>query len=153
MKRSVVIVAAAAAAAVAFGAFVALAQAHAILVPYFTPARIEFEGLEDRYPVNGSMSYSVSLKGYGSNCIAFDAGIFREDRPNEERVAYYSQTQDCRTIEVSQGHYNCTRSFSYRGDTVLGKPGEYRVDVNVLDQITRQKYTESRPFTVIEDFS
>lgn len=151
MKRSVAIVAAA--VAVAFGAFVALAQAHAIFVPYFTPARIEFEGLEDRYPVNGSMSYSVSLKGYGSNCIAFDAGIFREDRPNEERVAYYSQTQDCRTIDVSQGHYNYTRSFSYRGDTVLGKPGDYRVDVNAFDQITGQKYAESRPFIVIEDLS
>jgi len=148
MKRFIAIVAAAAAAAVAFGAFVALAQAHAIFVPYFTPTRIEFESLEDQYPVNGSMSYSICLKGYGSNCIAFEAGIFREDGPDEERVAYYSQVQDCRIIDVSQGPYNYTRSFSYSGDTVLGKPGDYMVDVDVLDQETGQKYAETRSFIV-----
>jgi len=144
------IIAAAAATAVAFGLFVVLAQAHVILVPYFTPARIEFQGLEDRYPVNGSINYSISLKGYGSNCIAFEAGIFWQDSslPEEERVAYFNQIQDCRKIDISQGQYNYTKDFSYSGYTVLGKPGSYRIDVNVFDQITRQNYTDTRQFTV-----
>ena len=155
MKRSVPIIAAAVAAAVAFGAFVALAQAHAIFVPYFTPTRIDFQGLEDQYPVNGSMNYLISLNGYGSNCIAFEAEMVREESllPEGEQVAYYSQVQDCRVIEISEGPYNYTRSFSYGGPVVLGKPGNYQINVNVFDQITRQNHTDARSFIVVEDSS
>jgi hypothetical protein len=154
MKRSAALIAAAAATAVTFVAFVALAQAHAIFVPYFTPARIEFEGLEDRYPVNGSIGYTISLKGYGSNCVAFEAGIFREGGSSEEeRVVYYNQIQDCRKIEVSQGPYNHTRNFTYAGQNILSMPGDYRIEVNMLDQTTGQNYHETRSFTVVEDSS
>jgi hypothetical protein len=128
-------------AAIAVGVFVALAQAHAVSVPYLTPTRVEFQGLEDRYPVNSSMNYAVSLKGYGSNCINFDAQLVRENYSlpgGTERTAYFDQTQDCRKINISQGPYNYTRIFSYSGSTILGKPGGYRVDVEVLDQITKQ---------------
>jgi hypothetical protein len=150
MKRSVGIIGVA--AALAFGIFVGLAQTQTIFVPYFTPTSIEFEGLQERYPVNSSMSYSISLKGYGSNCIAFEAEVLREDSSlprGEERVAYYSQTQDCRKIDIAQSQYNYTKSFSYSGDTVLGKPGSYRVDVSVFDQITKQDRAESRSFIVV----
>ena len=145
--------AAAATTAAVLGVFIVLAQTHAIYVPYFTPARIEFQGLEDRYPVNGSINYAVSLKGYGSNCVAFEAGIFRKDGSlpqGEERVAYYNQIQDCRKIDISQGPYNHTRSFSYSGEVVLGKPGTYRVDVDIFDQITGQNSVGTRSF-IVED--
>jgi hypothetical protein len=138
----------AAAAAVAFGVFVALAQTQAIHVPYFTPTKIEFRGLEEQYPVNGSMNYEISLKGFGSNCIAFEAEMVREDG---ERAAYYNQIQDCRTIEISEGPYNYTRSFSYIGDVVLGEPGSYHVNVRASDQITGQQSISSQSFIVVEE--
>jgi hypothetical protein len=155
MKKSFIIVVAPAAVAV-FGLFIALAQAQVIFVPYFTPARIEFQGLEDQYFANGSMSYTISLKGYGSNCVALEAGIFRQDDSlleGEERVTYFSQKQDCRIIDISQGSYNYTKSFSYSGNTVLGKPGDYQVKVTVVDQISKEKHTEKRSFVVSEDSS
>ena len=139
--------------AVGFSIFLGLAQTQLIFVPYLTTTSIHFEGLQDTYVVNGSMDYIIYLRGYGSNCIAFEAGIFREkDQPSseEERVAYYSQTQDCRKIDISQGQYNYTKSFSYSGNTVLGEPGNYRVDVNVLDQGTGRTYSEKRSFIVEE---
>jgi hypothetical protein len=150
MKRSVGIIGVA--SALAFGIFVGLAQTQDIFVHYFTPTSIEFEGLQDRYPMNGSMSYSISLKGYGSNCITFEAEVLREDSSlpqGEERVAYYSQIQDCRKIDIALSQYNYTKSFSYSGHTVLGKPGDYRVDVTMSDQVTKQNYTENRLFTVV----
>lgn len=135
-----------------FAIFLGLAQTQSIFVPYFTRTSIEFEGLQKAYPVNGSMDYVISIKGYGSNCIALEAGIFREDSASseEERVAYYSQIQDCRKIEISQGQYNYTKSFSYSGSTVLGEPGNYRVDISILDQVTGQKYNERSSFIVEE---
>jgi hypothetical protein len=79
MKRSVTIIMGAA-ATVAFGIFiVAMAQVQTVFLPYFTPTRIEFQGLEGQYAVNGLMAYAISLKGYGSNCIAFETGIYRQD--------------------------------------------------------------------------
>lgn len=152
MKKSIIIIVGPAAIAV-FGLFIALAQAQVILVPFFTPARIEFQGLQDQYVMNGSMIYTISLKGYGSNCIAFEAGIFRQDSSlpaGEERVAYYNQVQDCRKIDILRGQYNYTKSFSYSGNSVLGKPGDYRVDVGVFDQITRQNYNKTHSF-IVED--
>jgi hypothetical protein len=143
-------ISAGAAAAVAVGVFVALAQSHAISVPYLTPARIEFEGLNDLYPVNGSMDYSVSVRGHGSNCLDFQASVIREP---DERVAYFGEVQDCRKIEIAEDPYNYTKSFSYTGATVLGRPGDYRIQVDVLDQITKQSFGETRPFIVVEDSS
>lgn len=155
MKRSVAIIAGAAVAA-AFGIFIAIAQVQVLFVPFFTPTRFEFQGLEGQYPVNGSMAYTIYLKGYGSNCIEFEAAIFREDGSlpqGEERVAYFGQKQDCREIDISQGRYNYTKSFSYGGNAVLGKPGDYRLEVAVFDQITEQNYYEIRSFiVVIESF-
>ena len=151
MKRTVRIIAAVAAAAVAFSAFVALAQAHAIFAPYFTPTRIDFQGLEDQYPVNGSMNYEISVKGYGSNCIAFEAQMVRESSELQEQAAYYGEIQDCRKIEISQGPYNYTQSFSYGGPVVLNEPGNYHINVGVFDQITRQNYADTRSFIVVDD--
>jgi hypothetical protein len=150
MKRFATITVAAAGATIAFGAFVAMAYAQVIFVPYFTPTRIEFEGLEDRYPVNGSISFSISLKGYGSNCIQFETQILREDSSlrESEKVVYYDQTQDCRKIDIVQGQYNYTKSFSYSGPTVLGKPGYYEVSVTVFDQITKQEIDQKSAFIV-----
>ncbi len=139
------------AVAIAFGIFVILAQAQAIFVPYFTPTYIEFEGLQKQYPVNGSMTYVISLKGFGSNCIAFEMEMLHVDSSipgGEERVAYFSKIDDCRTTQISQGEYSYSQDFSYSGSVVLGKPGDYKVNVNVFDEITRQNSTDSRPFKV-----
>ena len=151
MKRFIAIIAGATIAS-AFGIFIAIAQAQLVFVPFFTPTRIEIKGLESQVPANGSMAYTISLKGYGSNCIAFESGIFRENDSlpqGEERVAYFGQKQDCRVIAISQGQYNYTKSFSYTGSAVLGKSGDYRVEVEVIDQITGQNYSERRSFSVV----
>ncbi|MEW6605216.1 MAG: hypothetical protein AB1351_11100 [Thermoproteota archaeon] len=149
MKKPVII-SAGSAAAIAVGIFVSMAQAQAIFVPYLTPTRIEFQDLESEYPVNGIMNYSISLTGYGSNCIDFQAQVIREQ--DKERVAYFGEVQDCRKIEISQGPYNYTKSFVYSGSTVLGKAGNYEIQVNVRDQITDQRYAKTRSF-VVEDSS
>ena len=97
------------------------------------------------------MTYTVSLKGYGSNCIGFTAQTVRKEDSlpkGEERVAYFSKTDDCRKISISQGAYNYSQSFSYSGNVVLGYPGDYRVEVAVYDEITGQNYREMRAFTV-----
>lgn len=140
-----------AAVAAAIGIFVAMAQAQAIFVPYLTPTRLEFSGLENEYPVNGTMNYSISLKGYGSNCIDFQAQVIREQ--GNERVAYFGEVQDCRKIEIAQGAYNYTKSFTYTGNTVLGVAGSYYVQVSVRDQITGQNHSEIRTFIVSEEYS
>ena len=145
------LIVAASLSAVAIGTIVVLSQAQIIFLPYFTPAKIEFHGLQDEYPVNGSMTYTISLKGYGSNCIGFTAQMLHMDESlpkGEERVAYFSKTDDCRKISISQGPYNYSQSFSYSGNVVLGYPGDYRVEVAVYDEITGQNYREMRAFTV-----
>ena len=96
------------------------------------------------------MNYEISLKGYGSNCIAFEAEMVRG---LSEQAAYYSQVQDCRKVEISEGSYNYAKSFAYSGPVVLGKPGKYQINVDVFDQITRQNHTDTRSFIVVEDFT
>ena len=151
MNRIPAIIVAVALSVIVTIVFIALAQAQVVFLPYFTPTKIEFHGLEDRYPVNGTMTYDISLKGYGSNCIGFTAQMLREDSSatgGEERVAYFSKTDDCRKIRVSQGAYNYTQNFSYSGYVVIGRTGDYKVKVDVFDEITRQNYTNSRAFMV-----
>jgi hypothetical protein len=151
MKTLLKIVIAASSSTMVFALFFALAQAQLIFLPYLTPTKIEFHGLEDQYPVNGSMTYTISLKGYGSNCIGFTAQtlLMESSLPEgEERVAYFSQTDDCRKISISQGAYNYSQNFSYSGPVILGDPGDYKVKVDVFDQITRQNHTDIRIFTV-----
>jgi hypothetical protein len=145
------IISAGAAAAIAVGIFISMAQAQAIFVPYFTPTHIKFQGLEKEYPINGTMNYSVSLTGYGSNCIDFQAQVIREH--DKERVAYFGEVQDCRKIEIAHGAYNYTKSFTYSGNTVLGVAGDYHIQVNVRDQTTNQSHSAINSFIVVEDSS
>lgn len=154
MNRPAIVIAVA--FAVVFGLFIALVLAHVVVVPYLSPVHIDFQGVNDRYPVNGSIDYSISLKGYGSNCIAFEQQVLQEDKSlakGEERVAYFNQIQDCRKIHISYAPYNYTRSFSYSGSTVLGKPGDYKIQVHIFDQITRQNLTDTHSFIVVENSS
>ena len=149
--NALLLIVAALLSSVAIGTIVVLSQAQIIFLPYFTPAKIEFQGLRDEYPVNGSMTYTVSLKGYGSNCIGFTAQTVRKEDSlpkGEERVAYFSKTDDCRKISISQGPYNYSQSFSYSGHVVLGHPGDYRVEVVVFDEISKQNSMGVRAFKV-----
>ena len=151
MVRYLLVIATGAICAIAIVVFVGLVHAQVIFLPYFTATKIEFSGLQDEYPVNGSMTYTISLKGYGSNCIGFTAQVLHMDESlpkGEERVAYFSKTDDCRKISISQGPYNYSQSFSYSGNVILGYPGDYRVEVAVYDEITGQNYREMRAFTV-----
>ena len=151
MVRYLLVIATGAICAIAIVVFVGLVHAQVIFLPYFTATKIEFSGLQDEYPVNGSMTYTVSLKGYGSNCIGFTAQTLRKEDSlpkGEERVAYFSRTDDCRKISISQGPYNYSQSFSYSGHVVLGHPGDYRVEVAVFDEITKQNSMEMRAFRV-----
>jgi hypothetical protein len=151
MKSGLRITTIACSAGVIIALFIGLAQTQILFLPYFTPAKIEFQGLQQQYPVNGSMAYTISLKGYGSNCLGFTAETLRKIgslTDEEERVSYFSKTDDCRKINISEGAYNYSQSFSYNGPVVLGRPGEYRVKVAVLDEITRQNYTDTRAFMV-----
>jgi hypothetical protein len=133
-----------------FAIFLLMAQYQFIFVPFFTPSHVEFRGLEDQYAANGSMSYTVSLKGFGSNCVAFEAELIRHEPLShaEERVAYYSKIDDCRTIQVSQGPYNYSKDFNYSGPVVLGKAGEYKLRVAVTDEITKGSFSSEKAFRV-----
>jgi hypothetical protein len=124
-----------------------------ISAPFLAPTTIEFDGLQSQYPVNGSINFSVSLKGYGSNCIAFRMELIRHDSSDSaalQRVAYYDKIDDCRKISIVEGSFNYTKDFSYNGSAVLGKTGHYTVQVTVTDQITKLNVTSMRSFTLID---
>lgn len=131
------------AAAAAFGIFVALAQAQVILVPYFTPAALEVQGLDDSYQVNGPAQFTVVAKGYGSNCHMLEVAATQEG----ERVSYYKRADDCRFMEITHGRYNLTRSFEY-GSEALGKAGQYTVDIRFEDLADGTRAVTSRTFEV-----
>ncbi len=142
MHRSVVFVSVV--GAIAFAVFIALASTQTIVVPYFTPTTIEFSGLEKEYPVNGSISYTVSVKGYGSNCAILKVVTIHDGAD----VAFYRKADDCRYIEISYGPYNYTQNFSVDGPAVIGQAGEYVVQAEFEDQINGQKVVDSRSFIV-----
>lgn len=131
------------AAAAAFGVFVALAQAHIILVPYFTPAVLEVQDLESSYQAGGPARFAVAAKGYGSNCHSLEVEAVHEG----ERVSYFKRADDCRFIEITHGQYNFTRSFEY-GSEVLEKDGTYSVDIRFEDLVDGTAVETSRTFEV-----
>jgi hypothetical protein len=120
-----------AAAVAAFGVFVALAQAHVIVVPYFTPTMLKLEGLEQTYPVAGKVKFTVAASGYGSNCHMLQAEIQHEG----QRKAFYRRADDCRFMTITYGPYNLTRSFEYGGKDVVGEKGTYDLDVEFQDLV------------------
>jgi hypothetical protein len=131
------------AAAAAFGIFVALAQTHAILVPYFTPAALEVQGLADSYQTGEQARFTIVANGYGSNCHSLEVQAVHEG----ERVSYYKRADDCRYMEITHGRYNLTRSFEYGGE-VLENTGPYTVDISFEDLVDGTKAQASRTFQV-----
>ncbi|SRR5581483_2910813 len=121
-------------AGIAFSIFIALAQLQTIYAPYFTPTTIDLKGLQNRYDINGTLNYSVIVKGYGSNCHQLEVVTTRQGA-NLERVSYYSKADDCRFIVISHGSYNFTRQFEYGGPLVLGEAGTYIIDVTFVDLV------------------
>lgn len=132
------------AVAAAFGVLVALAQAHVIFVPYFTPAAIQVDGLQQTYALNGNATFTVTAKGYGSNCHMLQVEILREG----ERASYYRRADDCRFMEITHDRYDLTRSFNYGGETVLGEEGAYELRVQFEDLVDGTKASVTRPFRV-----
>jgi hypothetical protein len=131
------------AAAAAFGIFVALAQAHVILVPYFTPAALEVQGLAPSYEIGQDARFDVTANGYGSNCHMLEV----EAVHGGERVSYFKRADDCRFMEITHGQYNMTRPFEY-GTQVLQDTGQYTVDIRFEDLIDGTKAQTSRTFQV-----
>lgn len=131
------------AAAAAFGIFVALAQVHVILVPYFTPAALEVQGLAPSYELGQDALFSVTAKGYGSNCHMLEVEAMHEG----ERVSYFKRADDCRFMEITHGQYNMTRTFEYRTQ-VMQQTGSYTVDIRFEDLIDGTKAQTSRRFQV-----
>lgn len=133
------------AAAAAFGVFVALAQAHVILVPYFTPAALEVQGLAASYQEGEQARFTVAAKGYGSNCHMLEV----EALQGGERVSYFKRADDCRFMTITHGQYNMTRSFEY-GSEVLQKTGQYTVNIKFKDLIDGTSAETIRAFQVAE---
>lgn len=131
------------AAAAAFGVFFVLAQAHVIYVPYFTPVHLWIDGLQERYGVNGSATFTVTVDGYGSNCHMLQVEVLR----GGERASYYRKADDCRFMEIVHGRYNLTRVFDY-GELVLGTEGDYLLQVQFEDLVDGTRASATRQFTV-----
>lgn len=136
-------IAGAAGAAAVFGVFLALAQAHIILVPFFTPTILQVEGLRQNYRVGDDASFLVRVDGYGSNCRMLQAEVLLDG----ERASYYRKADDCRLMVITHGPYNFTRSFDYDSE-VLGKEGTYKLDVQFEDLVDGSKASATRTFTV-----
>jgi hypothetical protein len=131
----------------AFGFYIILAEAQLIFVPVFTPTTLSIDGVAASYPVNSSINYSVTVKGYGSNCLALKATITNEQ--SNSQVAFFRKADDCRYMTISYGAYNYTRSFSYQGNAVLGKAGDYLLHVEFTDEITGDKQVLDKTFKVL----
>lgn len=142
LSKRYAIIGAAGAAAV-FGIFVVLAQAHIILVPFFTPTILEVEGLRQNYRINDDANFVVKVDGYGSNCRMLQTEILLDG----ERVSYYRKADDCRFMIITHGPYNFTRSFDY-GSEVLGREGTYKLDVQFEDLVDGTKASAVRTFKV-----
>lgn len=134
----------AAAVVVALGVFVALAQVHAIHVPYFTPTKIELKGLEQTYPVAGDVAFTATVIGYGSNCHMLQAEILFEG----ERKTFYKKADDCRFMDIASGPYNLTRSFEYGGKEVFGHKGAYDLDVRFEDLVNGNNASIRKTFNI-----
>lgn len=133
------------AGAAAFAVFVALAQAHVIFVPYFTPAILQVEGLRDEYGAGEDANFTVSVKGYGSNCHMLQVEALDEQG---DRASFYRRADDCRFREITHGQYNLTRAFDYDAGIVLGRGGTYSIDVQFEDLVDGTKASAARTFTV-----
>jgi hypothetical protein len=129
-------------AAIAFAVFVALAQAQVLNVPYFTPATISIDGLDDAYAEGEKASFVVTAKGYGSNCHMLQAELLHEG----ERKSFYRKADDCRFMDITHGQYNFTRPFEY--DSQLLAKGSYRLDVLFEDLVDGKKASTTRTFNV-----
>jgi hypothetical protein len=136
-------VAGGAAAVAAFSIFVALAQTHAIVVPYFTPIGLQVDGLMGKYAAGEKARFSISANGYGSNCHSLQV----EATQDGQRASYYKKEDDCRFMTIMHGQYNFTRSFDY-GSEVMGKAGSYTVDIKFKDLIDNSEAHVTKTFEV-----
>lgn len=127
-----------------FAIFVALAQSQAIFVPYFTPTTLQVDGLEQSYGPGKNATFTVSAKGYGSNCHMLE--VETQDKDGE-RASFYSKADDCRYMVITHGPYNFTRSFDYGSET-FAKQGSYKLDVQFQDLVDGKKASVTRSFIV-----
>lgn len=136
------------AAAATFAIFVALAQSHVVAVPYLTPAALEIHGLQETYGVNGTANFTVSVKGYGSNCHMLQVETLYLGNDQGERVSFYRKADDCRFMTITHGPYNLTRSFDYGGQNVFGAEGPYKLEVQFEDLVDGTKASTTRDIHV-----
>ncbi|MEO9294494.1 MAG: hypothetical protein ABI347_02725 [Nitrososphaera sp.] len=130
--------------AVVVAVFVFLAYSHVILVPHLSPTILEIHGLKDTYSINDKTSFTVTAKGYGSNCHMLQVEARGQ---NGERASYYKKADDCRFMTITHGPYNFTRSFEY-GNEVLGTQGTYTLDIQFQDLVDGSGASQTRSFMV-----
>jgi hypothetical protein len=130
--------------AAVFAIFVTVAQLQAIFVPYFTPTTLQVDGLEQSYGPGKNATFTVSVRGYGSNCHLLQ--VETRDRDGQ-RASFYSKADDCRFMTITHGPYNFTRSFDY-GSEVFAKPGSYKLDVQFQDLVDGRKTSVTKSFIV-----
>ena len=133
-----------AAASVAFVVFLILAQSNLILIPYLTPAIIETHGLNDRYTAGSMVTFSISVKGYGSNCHMLQAEVTNQTGGREY---YYRKADDCRYMVITHGAYDLTRTFKYNSET-LEEHGTYKLDIKFEDLKDGTQASTTRFFVV-----
>lgn len=132
-----------AAAAIA-AIFVLLAQWHIILVPSVSPTLLQVDGLKSEYSRGDKAIFSVTAKGYGSNCHLLQVQATDQ---NGERASFYKKADDCRYMVITHGPYNFTRSFEY-GNEVLAKQGTYNIDIQFEDLKDGTKVSVTRSIAV-----
>jgi hypothetical protein len=137
------VIAAAGAALSIFAVFVALAQIQSIFVPYFTPVRLQVDGLMEKYAQGQNGIFNITAAGYGSNCHSLEVQADYGD----QRVSYYNKADDCRFMMITHGPYKYTRSFEY-GTKIMGKEGTYTVNIIFKDLIDNKQVQTTRKFEV-----
>ncbi|WP_337863922.1 hypothetical protein [Nitrososphaera sp.] len=144
--RHAVAIAAVATAAAAFGVFVALAQSQAISVPYLTPTTLEIKGLQEApYGTGDVARFSVTAKGYGSNCHALEVEALGEDG---KRLSYYRKADDCRYMPITYGPYNFTRPFEYGKEVLASGAGTVRLNILFEDLVDGKRVSETRSLRI-----
>jgi hypothetical protein len=135
-------------AATSFGVFVFLAQSQVIIIPYFTSTTIQFENLKENYVLGEQISYTIRVKGYGSNCVSLKVSTAYYIIGGNENVFYFYKADDCRYVTITQGLYNYTRTFNYAGAGDLNRIGLYTIEAEFFDRINGQRHLASKSFTI-----
>jgi len=130
--------------------FVALAYQHFIIIPYLSPTTITVNGLNAQYPAGATLSYTVKVDGYGSNCLSMTSKTFLVTSGQDKEVYFYKKADDCKHMDISYGQYNYIRTLTYGGQPITGAVGQYKVVIDFVDLMNGQKASKTAFFTILQ---